>query len=250
MTILVVSVAVLFASFSMGLTGFGFALVAMGVLPYVMTVAQANGVVLILAMIVCLVGVVPIRKKVRLDVLRPVWAGALLGTPLGVFYLVELNETVLRISLGAVILLAIAGSLLQGRDRDPEQSDQASGSPWKGRLTAAGVGVLSGAFGGAFSVGGPPIVLYLNSTISEKTEIKASLFGFFIVNMLLRGPLLIANGIVTRETLLLSALSLPALAVGLSVGTLLHDRLETRVVRIIIQVLLIISATLLILNAL
>jgi uncharacterized membrane protein YfcA len=247
-TIVIVAATVLFASFSMGLTGFGFGLVAMGIFPFLMTVADANALVLMLAGVVCIAGVTPLIRQVRWDVLWPVLIGSAVGVPLGILYLVELNESILRISLGVVILSALAGTeYLSRRTQKPGRpAPERSG---KRRAVGAALGVFSGGFGAAFSVGGPPIVLFLNNHLSDKTQIKATLLMFFIFNMTFRAPLLAAAGVITTETLMLSLWSLPTLAVGLVSGSLLHTRLDSGVVRRLIQVLLVVSASMLIIRA-
>ena len=232
----------------MGLTGFGFGLIAMGAFPFLMSVAEANAIVLVLAFVVCVIGVVPVRRSIRFDVLWPVFIGSAVGVPLGVIYLVELNETVLRISLGVVLLLALAGEFI-GRRRPRTAGTVMLASGTGARLAGVGIGVLSGAFGGAFSVGGPPIVLYLNGQLEEKTQIKASLLLFFIVNVSFRAPLFALSGVITVETLLLSLWALPTLIVGLAAGSMLHNRLDSGIVRRMIQILLVVSAAMMILNA-
>lgn len=252
-TFAVTAAAALVAAFALGLTGYGFGLIAMGVLPYVMPVAEANAVVVPLALIVTVAGVFPLRRGLRLSVLWPLLVGAAVGVPLGVIYLVRLDERVLRISLGAIILLALGGSILASvRERRAESSPDRAQSDYrspKGRLLAGAVGMVSGSFGGAFSVSGPPVVFYFSEVFSDKSTIKAHLLAYFTFVIAIRVPLLAASGVYSVGLLKLIALSLPVVGAGLWAGTALHNRLPTAVVRRIIQVLLAISAVLMIVRA-
>lgn len=244
MIIAVLAVSTLAASFIMGLTGFGFGLVAMGVLPYVMTVARANGHVLILGTTVIVAALVPVVRRVKLDLIWPLFVGAAIGVPIGVFYLVRMNESVLRITLGVVIIAAVA---TQMRRTDPERAAMNARTP-TGRLITAGVGMAAGMLGGAFSVGGPPVVILIHQTLTDKTDIKANLLAYFMFSVAVRAPLLAASEILTREILINSLVVLPLLVAGLIAGNLLHTRLSTKVVRYVVMVMLIVSATLLILE--
>lgn len=261
-TLIIAAVAFLFAAFAIGLTGYGFGLVAMGFLPYVFSVAEANAIVVPLGWLITVTALVPLRRHVDLRMLWPLAIGALAGVPLGVVYLVRLDERLLRASLGAIILIALAASLYvarretreaAGRKDDGGAGDTTSAATrtggLPGRLLATVVGVVSGSFGGAFSVSGPPVVVYINEVRREKTAIKANLLAYFAFVTTTRIPYLVAADVLTTDILLTAAMMLPSVALGLWLGTLLHNRLPTHIVRYFIQGLLAVSAALLIVGA-
>lgn len=261
-TLIIAAVAFLFAAFAIGLTGYGFGLVAMGFLPYVFTVAEANAIVVPLGWLITVAALVPLRHHVDLRMLWPLALGALVGVPLGVVYLVRLDERVLRASLGAIILIALAASVYvarrAARDAAGGGSEAGAGESTSasrrvqstaGRVLAVAVGVVSGSFGGAFSVSGPPVVVYINEVRREKSAIKANLLAYFTFLITTRIPYLVVSGVMTADILLTAAMMLPSVGLGLWVGTLLHNRLPTRVVRYFIQGLLAVSAVLLIVGA-
>lgn len=272
-TLLIAAVAFLFASLAIGLTGYGFGLVAMGFLPYVFPVAEANAIVVPLGLLITIVALIPIRRQVSLGVAWPLYVGAAIGIPLGVVYLVRLDERILRISLGAIILVALLASVYVAvrearsgrRSHGGGTTSRPASSPVgrassaarpmvrprgaAARLIAVLVGVVSGSFGGAFSVSGPPVVVYFNELYRDKRAIKANLLAYFTFVIAVRVPVLVASGVITGGTLLTAAMMLPSVALGLWVGTLLHNRLPTRVVRYVIQGLLAVSAMLLMVGA-
>lgn len=245
MLIAALAITTFAASFIMGLTGFGFGLVTMGVLPYVMTVATANGHVVILGTTVIIAALVPVIRRVQLDLIWPLFLGAAIGVPIGVFYLVQMNESVLRVTLGIVILTAVMTQLRGSKVGRPSINPRSV----VGRFVTTGVGLTAGMLGGAFSVGGPPVVIFFNQTLRDKTDIKANLLAYFLFSVAARTPLLAANEILTAEVLTNSLLALPLLAAGLVAGSLLHRRLSTSVVRYVVMGMLIVSASLLILEA-
>jgi uncharacterized membrane protein YfcA len=242
------------AAFAIGLTGYGFGLLAMGVLPYMMDVASANALVAVLALPVTISAVLPLRRSVDLARLVPMLCGALIGIPFGVLYLVRIDESIVRISLGAIILLAVAVSAYSARRGNAAAAERSLEAPslrrspgrWFG---VVGIGMVSGSFGGAFSVSGPPVVLYLNDAQRDKTAIKATLLAYFTFVIASRLPFLATSGILTGTLLLRALALLPFVAAGLFVGTRLHNRLPSETIRRVIQVLLAISAVLLLSGA-
>ena len=255
-SVLLLSLLFLVAAFAIGLTGFGFGLVAMGVLPYLMDVSDATVLVAVTGLPVTIAGMLPIRRSIDLRRLVPLLIGAAIGAPLGVLFLVRIDEGLVRIVLGAIILLAVGvslyGSIRTRVARDtqspPGPDTQFPGGP----LRSAGVGligVVGGALGGAFSVSGPPVVLYFSQALQDKRAIKASLLAFFTFVIAARLPYYAVTGMLDGRMLLTGLIVMPALVVGLVLGNRLHDRLPTATIRTTIQVLLAVSATLLITGA-
>lgn len=261
MIMALLAATVFFAAVAVGLTGYGFGLVAMGILPYVLTVAEANAIVGVLGLAVMVAALVPLRFVIEWRLVVPLIAGAAAGVPLGVIYLVRLDERVLRISLGVVILFALAASLWSSHrarrearaaaPRGPAGRPETRGRPGRtlSFLLASLVGFSSGALGGAFSVGGPPIVLFLSGKLESKRAIKASLVAYFTFVIGFRLPILAASGVLTGPLLVRSAIVSPAVVAGLVLGTIMHNRLSSEMVRRVIQVLLAASATMMIVGA-
>src|SRR5262249_5895572 len=81
---------VIFASFVMGLTGFGIALVAMAFLPSLMAPADAIVVLTIYALVFSVVVVAQLRRDLTPRALLDLTLGTLAGTPLGVWLLASL----------------------------------------------------------------------------------------------------------------------------------------------------------------
>ena len=241
------------AAFTLGLTGYGFGLVAMAGLPFVLSVAEASAFVVPLALNVTVVAWIPLRNEVHASFLWPVIVGAVVGVPLGVIYLVQLNDTVLRVSLAAGILSGRAGSVLMSlRSRRASRRSASHGSASRGRggrVVAIVIGALSGSLGGAFSVSGPPVAFYFAEVFSNKITMKAHLLAYFMVVMTIRLPLLAVSGVYTLSLLLLIAGALPIVGAGLWAGTVLHRRLPADVVRGVVQALLAASAVLMIVRA-
>src|SRR5262245_54913683 len=143
------AVVIFLASFVMGLTGFGIALVAMAFLPWLMSPVTAIVVLTIYAFVFCLVVVVQLRHDLAPRTLIDLSIGSVAGTPLGVWVLASLPLPALNRLIGLVLVIVV---LLELRGVMPTRL--------VGRAWALSTGLLSGAIGGAVGTPGPPIVVY------------------------------------------------------------------------------------------
>ena len=236
--IVTIGVATAIAAFTIALTGFGFALISMSVYPNFMRVDEASALVGILALIIVAVTVLPIRRYIRMTILWALILGAAVGVPIGVFLLVHLDEQILRIGLGATILISLGADLLKKRD------NRSKSIPF-----ALLAGLVSGAFGGAFSVAGPPVVLYLSSNVKHKYELKANLLFYFFFIAALRLPAFLISGVITMSTIRTALIVALPLVAGITIGSIAFKRLEPERFRVAVRILLAVSATTLIIRA-
>lgn len=231
-----ISIFVFLGSFLLGLTGFGFGLVTMSTVPNFVTVTQSNVLTTSLAIPAVIANLIPIRKHVRFRVLWPIIVTGMVGVPVGLFLLIRLPEDVMRISLGVLILVTLSIEVFVAGNRVRTPSVP----------VALGAGLLSGALGGAFSVGGPPVTLYLSSILEDKRDLKANLLFYFLIIAVLRIPLFAAGGVITGQLLGAAGVLLIPLALGMVGGLILFHRVPSHIVRKTAQALLAVSAVLLI----
>jgi uncharacterized membrane protein YfcA len=209
------ALVVFIASFVMGLTGFGIALVAMAFLPYLMSPADAIVLLTIYALVFSVVVVVQLRRDLTPRALVDLTIGTLLGTPIGVGVLASLPSSLLNRLIGAVLVLVVA---LEYRRALPERLD--------GRAWGLGAGFLAGLIGGAVGTPGPPVIVYAATQGWSPRTMKANIMGFFVLN---QGAILLGYwwaGLLTPTVRTLTVtLALPALA-GLLTGHALFGRLD------------------------
>ena len=84
--------------------------------------------------------------------------------------------------------------------------------------------MVGGVLGGAFNVGGPPIVAYMYSQDNSKIRIVTSLQTIFLASGLVRNSLMIKEGDTTWELIKLNLFALPAVFVGIWIGKIVLDR--------------------------
>jgi uncharacterized membrane protein YfcA len=232
------ALVIFLASFVMGLTGFGIALVAMAFLPWLMSPITAIILLTIYAFVFSIVVVVQLRRDLTPRALVDLLLGTLAGTPLGVWVLASLPVTALNRLIGLVLVVVVALELRGAMPR------RLTGRGW-----GLGAGFLSGVLGGAVGTPGPPVIVYATTQGWSPRTMKANTMGFFLVN---QSAILLGYwwaGLLTREIAVVSAVyALPALA-GVATGVALFGRLDPiRFRRIVFTLLLVSGAILLILG--
>ena len=223
------ALVIFLASFVMGLTGFGIALVAMAFLPWLMSPVTAIILLTIYAFVFSIVVVVQLRRDLTPRALVDLLLGTLAGTPLGVWVLASLPVTALNRLIGLVLVIVVALELRGAMPRG-----------LTGRGWGLGAGFLSGVLGGAVGTPGPPVIVYATTQGWSPRTMKANTMGFFLVGYWWAGLL-------THEIAVVSAaFALPALA-GVATGVALFGHLDPiRFRRIVFALLLVSGAILLI----
>lgn len=223
------------ASFVMGLTGFGIALVAMAFLPWLMSPVTAIVVLTIYALVFSLAVIVQLRRDLTLRPLVDLLIGTVAGTPLGVWVLATLPVSALNRLIGLVLVIVV---VLELRGVMPRRLE--------GRAWGLATGFLAGLLGGAVGTPGPPVIVYATTQGWSPRTMKANTMGFFVVN---QGAILIAYwwaGLLTREVATVAAaFAVPALA-GVGAGVALFGRLDPVRFRRIIFGLLLVSGLILV----
>ncbi len=238
LTTLLLATGVIFgAAFIQGVTGFGHALLAIGLLSFLFGSREA---VLILAVMAPVIALVVYARHWRRVVWKEVWLLTIplvaIGLPLGILLFSVIDEKVLTKGLG-VFLVISAGYFLAPIAPRPRNL------PWP---VGALAGLLAGFIGGATSTGGPPLVLYLYAREMPKEVRMAVLQAVFVIGSILKVAMLVPTGFLTGPILLHSAVLVPPMVVGSYLGQLLFDRLPGERIRQAALILLVLIGVMLI----
>ena len=196
------------AGFVHGLGGFGFGLVAMALLPMLMRLQDAVAVVVLLTVIV--VGVTLVQMRAHYSWRQGLWfvVGSCVGTPLGVLFLVKMNETFLRHFLGGVMLFLAVNELVIFRKK---------GVPIPSSL-AFPIGLVSGSLSGAFNMGGPPAIAFAYAQPWSKEQVMALLQVVFGASIVVRLALLGNAGLLDMQLLKTAGWSLGPMLLAMALG--------------------------------
>ncbi|MFI6938504.1 TSUP family transporter [Streptomyces sp. NPDC050418] len=230
LAVLAVTVAV--AAFVQGGSGIGFALI---VAPVAGLLDPNLVPVFVLASMIPLNLYVALRERASLDLRGAGWiTGArLAATPAGLALLWLIPERSLGVFVGAATVLAAVVSLAAPAFRP-------------GRVAYVGAGAVTGLTETATGVGGPPLALVYQHR--PPAELRATVAACFLVGEVASLALLFATGKAHATELGQVVLLLPAIAVGAWLSRLVHQRLDTRRMRLFVLVFALVSGLVLMLG--
>ena len=213
LTILVV-VILFFATLINSAIGFGYALIAMPLLTLFISPRVAAP---LMALVGFGIGVIIIGGNWRSIDLKSIWRlilAAAIGIPFGLLILTNAPETLVKNILG--VLIIIFGLYSVTRPSLPHVKQQNWSYPF---------GFISGFFSGAYSIGGPPIVLYGGLRRWTPAQFRATAQGYFAALGLI---VMVGHGLAglwTPQVMWLFAACLPGVIIATLLGGKLNQRL-------------------------
>jgi uncharacterized membrane protein YfcA len=222
---------VLVAGIVRGFSGFAFAFIAVISLSFALPPATIVPAVFLLEVAAGLHLLPSIWKSVHWQSIRVMSLFAILCTPLGVYVLTNVPEEPMKIAL-AIFGVVAAAVLLTGYQlkRMPTTAETAA--------TGAAAGLLNGAFG----IGGPPIIIFFLGSPLALEAGRASIVAAFLAMDIAALAALFLFDLYTRESLTLTLLALPALVIGVYIGSRMVGRLEERTARKAVLVILLLMS--------
>ena len=223
----------LLAAVTQSVSGFGFGVVLVGLVP-LFGIALRDAVVLIGIIVIpnlCL-SLWRLRRHVSLRRVAWLFAGIPLGVPAGVWLQAQADtyEGAVRALLGSVLILAAAEPFL----RRPARPRPARA--W----CAVATGALSGMLGAAFGTGGPPVVIYFYRRQWSKEATKASVMFTFVGTVAMRLVPYAWIGWITTRRLAIGAAVIPVVVLGTLMGEWLFGRVSQEAFRRVVAVMLVV----------
>jgi uncharacterized membrane protein YfcA len=210
-----------------GFSGFGSALIFM---PLASSMAAPRLVAAVL-LIIDFIAAAPLAPNAWKHADRKATAvmvsGALVGVPLGTYFLSRLDPVTTRWIISAfvfaLLLLLLSGWRYRGRDH---------------AAISIGVGGLSGFCSGLAQTGGPPIVAYWLGRPLPSAIARANILLFFAASDFFSVVSYSLTGLVTSEAIRFSLVIGPVYAVGVMFGAMLFGRASEALFRAICYVLI------------
>ena len=203
-----------------GFCGFGYSLLA---LPVICLFAQAQWAVPVIAVSSIALNMMVLSTSwhnLKLRGFIPLAVTGILFTPLGAWMLSSMSDTAVRVIIGITVT---AASLLSLSRWAPQMKRNPSGM--------AVTGALSGIFNGLTTFSGPPAVIYLSATETEKGSFRANLSAFFLALTLVAIPSFVGAGVTSTSNLIEALVYLPAAAIGGFIGIMLANKIDSAAFR-------------------
>src|SRR5699024_9448876 len=148
----------------------------------------------------------------RFDLIKRLLIGSLIGLPIGIIIFLNINTTLLKVSIGIIILALTALLLLNYRMKQHKGKDVV-------------VGGLSGILTTSIGMPGPPLLLYFAGTKMDKETLRGTTLAFYlfiyIVSLTIQVVFAGTDPIVWKSSLY----ALPLVFIGLIIGQKLFLRL-------------------------
>ncbi len=207
MFVIIIFIIIAFSSFVQTASGFGIALIATPLLINQIGIRMTIPLVALIAMLCRVVMLIHYRTHFNLHEVWRLMLAAVLGIPFGFVLYISLDKHTVEILLGLIVIGYALFSLLM--PKVPPISD----NRWAYLL-----GFVSGVLGGAYNMGGMPVVIYGTGrkwspkTFKGNLQVVALVTGVLII--ITRG----ASGEYTPDVLGLMLIGAPATVFGALLG--------------------------------
>lgn len=214
--------------------GFGYGPVNMSLLPYLFPYAQAVALSGLCGSTTAVFVAASSFRYIRWKTVLPCALTALVFAALSVQLSAGAADGFMVRSLGAALVaLGVYSIFFSGRLRIRP-------TPRNGTIA----GALAGALSGLFSVGGPPMALYLLAATDSNDEYRASLNAHFCFTACITTFMRWRNGAFTAATIRAYGLVLVSLLLGAWIGGKIFRRLNPKRLRLLVYGYLIASGLL------
>lgn len=214
-TIVLTIIIIFAASMLKGITGFGFALIAVPLLSLIFPMSMLVPAFAMSNVITSTYILFGLKEKAKWYYIVPMFVASLGGIPLGIYALEYMHEDTLKIVTGLIVII-FSLKLLKGVGLAKKRI----------KLPVFFAGFLSGILTSSVSIGGPPLVIAMSRKGYNK-EIFRGIFSWFTVfTSLFATVAFYVRGFLTPETIKFTALALPLLILGSGWGNKIAQKIH------------------------
>ncbi|WP_461032058.1 sulfite exporter TauE/SafE family protein [Streptomyces mayteni] len=214
----------------------GIAAITVALFAAVLPARESSGALLPLLIVGDMLAVRAYRKHVDWSALLRLFPSVAVGVLLGVGFIAVVDDTVMRRTIGAVLLAVVVVHLWRHGRTEPDS----------GRWRALVFGLLAGFTTMVANAGGAVMGLYLLSAGFPKLAFLGTAAWFFFIVNLFKVPFSVGLGLIDQESLLLNAVLVGGVVLGAVLGRWLVRRIDqTRFERLILLFTVVASLNLL-----
>lgn len=197
--------------------GFGESLVAVPLFIFFIPIEQAVPLSVLISILVALFVVIQDHKQIHLKSAKWLIIFAMAGIPIGILILIYGNEQLIKTGLG-LLIICYSVYALYGKNNISLKKDS--------MFWLFICGFLSGVFGGAFGINGPPLVVYGNMMKWNAKHFRATLQAYFLPASFIGVVGYFVKGLVSYTVLKLFLISLPVVIPAIFLGRYFNHRLK------------------------
>jgi len=216
------------AYFFDGVFGFGAGMISLPLLSQLYPIRVAVTLLLCIQVFM-LFAAFAARNEIDWEIIKSAAPSALIGALIGTFALSSFDDRILKIILGVVILVYLLKEIFFRNVRFGRKN-----------IKALGIfgGLLGGLLHGAFSIGGPGFLIFLNEAGLKGPSFRACIISLFVISNVARVVTSASTGLFTEEVLLLFAKTSPAVIIAILIGIKVHVAVPASVYQKVIYVIL------------
>lgn len=214
-----------------GITGFGSGLIAIPFLLWFLPIEIAVILIVMLDYLAALTHGIHGRKQIAFKLIWPLIPFNIIGLLLAVYIFQKTDLSILIKVLATLLFIYAIYYLLAFK---PKQHAS--------KLWAMPTGTLGTLVGTLFGTGGPFYVIYLQLQGLDKSAFRSTIATTFFIDGSMRIFSYFFSGLITMETLVLLAITLPVMLISLYAGQHIHTSIKPRSFQRLIGCLLLISS--------
>lgn len=222
-----------------GIAGFAFGLVAAAVWLYILTPLQTATLIIGFGLVAQGVSVWKLRRALQWARLWPFLVGAAFGVPVGIVTLKLAPPHHVRVAVGALLVLYSCYSLARPVINPIKRV---------GAAADAGVGFLNGILGGLTGLAGILTTIWCGIRGWSKEEQRAVFQPVGVATFAMSAVWFGVSGTISRDTVWLFVIGLPAVVIGTWMGLRLYGLLNEASFRKIVLILLLFSGVALVVS--
>ncbi len=205
------------AAFMHSLVGFGFALFSMPLLVSILPVDKSAALVALVGISLRLLLLIRYRRALTLRDIWPLVAAAAVGIPLGVLLLNAVDEHLVRLMLGLVVIGYVLLNL-----------SHFNMPAFKHPLWAYGAGFASGILTGAYNIAAPPFIMYAYGRGWDVAKFKSNFQAFTMFTAIMVVLTHWASGNYTEDILTIFVFAFPLVIVAFLFGTTIERYIKPK----------------------
>lgn len=198
--------------------------VSLAVFAAVLPARESTGVLLPILIAGDVLAVLTYRRHAHWPTLWRLFPAVAAGVVVGTVFLMWADDTGVRTSIGAILLLMAAVTLWRRRAATADEEEPGRGS----RLKAPSYGVLGGFTTMVANAGGPVLSMYLLSAGFRKLSFLGTSAWFFLIVNTSKVPFSVGLGLIDARSLLLDAALVLFVLPGAYIGKAAVHRINQR----------------------
>lgn len=197
--------------------GFGESLFAVPLFLLFLPLEIAVPLSVLISIVIALIIVIQDHSKIYFKSAKWLILSALPGIPIGLMILLYADENLVKVGLGILIIAYSVYALLANNNSKSQKSDT---------YLLFICGFLSGVFGGAYGLNGPPLVVYGNIRKWNPQYFRATLQAYFLPVSLVGALAFYSKGLITTEVSHYFLISLFSAIPAVFLGRYLNRKLK------------------------